>query len=606
MRLINYFPESSISVIHSAKDWQEAIDFSMASLLDKNYISENYIQAIKDSTMSNGPYYILAPGVAMPHARPECGALKTGMSLTLLKQGVYFPGNDEPIKLLIGLSAADADSHIGAIQALSELLCEEEILEQLLTASSEKQLADIIMEHKSARAKVQAFGGFLTAMVIPNIGAFIAWGFITALFIPTGWLPNEHFAKIVGPMITYLLPVMIGSTGGHLVGGKRGAVMGGIGTIGVIVGAEIPMFLGSMIMGPLGGLVIKYVDKALEKRIPAGFEMVINNFSLGIAGMLLCLLGFEVIGPAVLIANTFVKECIEALVHAGYLPLLSVINEPAKVLFLNNAIDQGVYYPLGMQQASVNGKSIFFMVASNPGPGLGLLLAFTLFGKGMSKRSAPGAMIIHFLGGIHELYFPYVLMKPLTIIAMIAGGMSGTWMFNLLDGGLVAGPSPGSIFAYLALTPKGSFLATIAGVTVGTLVSFAITSLILKMEKTVETESEDEFAQSANAVKAMKQEGAFSLSRVKRIAFVCDAGMGSSAMGATTFRKRLEKAGLAIEVKHYAIENVPADADIVVTHASLEGRVKRVTDKPLILINNYIGDPKLDTLFNQLTAEHKN
>ncbi|EHE9875849.1 PTS mannitol transporter subunit IICB [Escherichia coli] len=462
------------------------------------------------------------------------------------------------------------------------------------------------MENKSARAKVQAFGGFLTAMVIPNIGAFIAWGFITALFIPTGWLPNEHFAKIVGPMITYLLPVMIGSTGGHLVGGKRGAVMGGIGTIGVIVGAEIPMFLGSMIMGPLGGLVIKYVDKALEKRIPAGFEMVINNFSLGIAGMILCLLGFEVIGPAVLIANTFVKECIEALVHAGYLPLLSVINEPAKVLFLNNAIDQGVYYPLGMQQASVNGKSIFFMVASNPGPGLGLLLAFTLFGKGMSKRSAPGAMIIHFLGGIHELYFPYVLMKPLTIIAMIAGGMSGTWMFNLLDGGLVAGPSPGSIFAYLALTPKGSFLATIAGVTVGTLVSFAITSVILKMEKTVVTESEDEFTESANAVKAMKQEGAFSLSRVNRIAFVCDAGMGSSAMGATTFRKRLEKAGLVIEVKHYAIENVPADADIVVTHASLEGRVKRVTDKPLILINNYIGDPKLDTLFNQLTAEHKN
>ncbi|HDI6006231.1 TPA: PTS mannitol transporter subunit IIA [Escherichia coli] len=144
MRLSDYFPESSISVIHSAKDWQEAIDFSMVSLLDKNYISENYIQAIKDSTINNGPYYILAPGVAMPHARPECGTLKTGMSLTLLEQGVYFPGNDEPIKLLIGLSATDADSHIGAIQALSELLCEEEILEQLLTASSEKQLADII------------------------------------------------------------------------------------------------------------------------------------------------------------------------------------------------------------------------------------------------------------------------------------------------------------------------------------------------------------------------------------------------------------------------------------------------------------------------------
>ncbi|MFG6656469.1 PTS mannitol transporter subunit IICB [Scandinavium sp. M-37] len=458
------------------------------------------------------------------------------------------------------------------------------------------------MENKSARAKVQAFGGFLTAMVIPNIGAFIAWGFITALFIPTGWMPNAHFAKIVGPMITYLLPVMIGSTGGHLVGGKRGAVMGGIGTLGVIVGADIPMFIGAMIMGPLGGLVIKHIDRLLEKRIPAGFEMVINNFSLGIAGMLLCLLGFEIIGPAVLIANTFVKGCIEALVHTGYLPLLSLINEPAKILFLNNAIDQGVYYPLGMQQASETGKSIFFMVASNPGPGLGLLLGFAVFGKGMSKKSAPGAMIIHFLGGIHELYFPYVLMKPLTLLAMIAGGMSGIYTFNLLGGGLVAGPSPGSIFAYLALTPKGSFMATLAGVSVGAIVSFAVTSVILKMEKSTLVEGEDTFAESAKSVKAMKQEGSLSYAKVQCIAFVCDAGMGSSAMGATTFRRRLEKQGLSIEVKHYAIENVPNDADIIVTHASLEGRVKRVSHKPLVLINNYIGDPQLDTLFKQLSA----
>jgi PTS system mannitol-specific IIC component len=459
------------------------------------------------------------------------------------------------------------------------------------------------MEHKSARAKVQAFGGFLTAMVIPNIGAFIAWGFITALFIPTGWMPNEQFAKIVGPMITYLLPVMIGSTGGALVGGKRGAVMGGIGSIGVIVGADIPMFLGAMIMGPLGGLIIKKIDKSLENRIPAGFEMVINNFSLGIAGMALCLLGFEIIGPAVLIANNMVRESIESLVHAGYLPLLSVINEPAKILFLNNAIDQGVYYPLGMQQASETGKSIFFMVASNPGPGLGLLLAFTLFGKGMAKKSAPGAMIIHFLGGIHELYFPYVLMKPLTLIAMIAGGMSGTWVFTMLDGGLVAGPSPGSIFAYLALTPKGAFLATITGVATGTLVSFIITSFILKMDKSGEAENQDTFTDSTNAVKTMKQQGAFSYPSVKRIAFVCDAGMGSSAMGATTFRKRLEKAGLTITVMHYAIENIPADADIIITHASLEGRVKRVSNKPLVLIKNYIGDPRLDELFKELTVK---
>lgn len=459
------------------------------------------------------------------------------------------------------------------------------------------------MANKSMRARVQAFGGFLTAMVIPNIGAFIAWGFITALFIPTGWTPNPHFGQLVGPMITYLLPLMIGSTGGHLIGGKRGAVMGGIGTMGVIVGADIPMFIGAMVMGPLGGYLIKVVDKALEKRIPAGFEMVINNFSLGILGMLLCLLAYEVIGPAVMEANNFVKQGIEALVATGYLPLLSVINEPAKVLFLNNAIDQGVYYPLGMQDTAVAGKSIYFMVASNPGPGLGILLAFSLFGKGLSKKSAPGAMIIHFLGGIHELYFPYVLMKPLMIIAMISGGMAGIYVFELFGAGLVAGPSPGSIFAYLALTPRGGFIGTCAGVLAGTVVSFVVASAILKFDK---SPAEDSFADSQVASKKRKAEGKSGIQPVavsiRLIAFVCDAGMGSSAMGATTFRKKLQKAGYEIEVKHYSIENIPADADIIVTHASLEGRAQRVTDRPLILIKNYLGDPALDVLLADITS----
>lgn len=459
------------------------------------------------------------------------------------------------------------------------------------------------MANKSMRARVQAFGGFLTAMVIPNIGAFIAWGFITALFIPTGWTPNPHFGQLVGPMITYLLPLMIGSTGGHLIGGKRGAVMGGIGTMGVIVGADIPMFIGAMVMGPLGGYLIKVVDKALEKRIPAGFEMVINNFSLGILGMLLCLLAYEVIGPAVMEANNFVKQGIEALVATGYLPLLSVINEPAKVLFLNNAIDQGVYYPLGMQDTAVAGKSIYFMVASNPGPGLGILLAFSLFGKGLSKKSAPGAMIIHFLGGIHELYFPYVLMKPLMIIAMISGGMAGIYVFELFGAGLVAGPSPGSIFAYLALTPRGGFIGTCAGVLAGTVVSFVVASAILKFDK---SPAEDSFADSQVASKKRKAEGKSGIQPVavsiRLIAFVCDAGMGSSAMGATTFRKKLQKAGYEIEVKHYSIENIPADADIIVTHASLEGRAQRLTDRPLILIKNYLGDPALDVLLADITS----
>lgn len=456
----------------------------------------------------------------------------------------------------------------------------------------------------NTRAKVQAFGGYLTAMVLPNIGAFIAWGFITALFIPTGWLPNEQFGEIVGPMITYLLPLLIGYTGGQLVGDKRGAVAGAIGTMGVIVGADIPMFVGAMIMGPLSAWAIVQFDKKIEHKIPSGFEMVVNNFSLGIIGMIFCLLAYEIVGPAVTAANLFVKSGIEALVATGYLPLLAVINEPAKVLFLNNAIDQGIYYPLGLQAAAETGKSIFFMVASNPGPGLGLLLAFAKFGQGLSKRSAPSAIIIHFFGGIHELYFPYVLMKPIMILAVIAGAATGIATFNMLDAGLVAGPSPGSIFSYLALTPKGGFMATI--------VSFLVASAILKISN--KTESEEEFEESVVGMKEMKAEGKAQpttqiitekteTTPIQFVAFACDAGMGSSAMGASTFKLKLVQAGYDIEVKHFAIEKVPSNADVVVTHESLKDRAIKATGLPVITITNFLNDPALNELLNKIEQQ---
>ncbi|MTI69677.1 MAG: PTS mannitol transporter subunit IICB [Firmicutes bacterium] len=464
------------------------------------------------------------------------------------------------------------------------------------------------MEKKNMRSKVQAFGGFLTGMVIPNMGAFIAWGFITALFISTGWVPNENFSKLVGPMISYLLPLLLAYTGGKLVASERGGVAGAIGTFGLIVGADIPMFLGAMIMGPLSAYIVKKFDEMIEDRIPTGFEMVINNFSLGIIGLLLCLFSYSLIGPVILQANKAITVVIEGLVKTGYLPLLSVINEPAKVLFLNNVIDQGIYYPLGMQNTLEAGKSIYFMVASNPGPGLGLLLAYSLFGKGTSKKTAPGAIIIHFLGGIHEIYFPYVLMKPKLIISMILGGASGIFTFSLFNVGLVAGPSPGSIFAYLALTPKGNFIGVITGVLVATAVSFLVTSLILKSSK----ETEEEFEESVKKSKEMKQEGKgvlnsaleqneVSNSPINFVAFACDAGLGSSAMGASAFRKRVEKEGLSIKVKNFAIEKVPEEADIIITHKSLLDRTSRAwPNKRIITIENFMKDKNIEKLLEEL------
>ncbi|MBL0747120.1 PTS mannitol transporter subunit IICB [Nocardioides baculatus] len=462
------------------------------------------------------------------------------------------------------------------------------------------------------RARIQAFGGFLTAMVIPNVGAFIAWGLLTALFIPTGWLPNEDLAKPVGPMITYLLPLLLAFTGGRLVHGHRGGVAGAIGTIGLIVGADIPMFLGAMIMGPLSAWLIKKVDEVLEPRIRSGFEMVVNNFTLGILGLGLIVGSYRVVGPVISALNDQLLRAINALVDTGALPLLSILNEPAKVLFLNNVIDQGIYYPLGLQVAADEGKSIFFMVASNPGPGLGLLLAFWLFGPNRVIRdSAPGAVIIHFFGGIHEIYFPYVLMKPLTILAMIAGGASGIATFMLFGVGLTAGPSPGSIFAYLALTPPGDHVGVVAGVVVAAAVSFLITSVILKLGGGADDADLDE--QAARS-RAMKAEGNAVLAGampgtdrvatdVRRIVFACDAGMGSSAMGASAFGKRLRGVGRDdVRVTHAAIEAVPDDADLVVVHQDLAHRARAARpDVELVTIQSYLGDPALDALSDRLT-----
>lgn len=463
---------------------------------------------------------------------------------------------------------------------------------------------DVINNQVSVRARVQAVGGFLTNMVLPNIGAFIAWGILTALFIPTGWLPNEYLGKLVGPTIINLLPLLLAYSGGYMIAKTRGAVMGTIGAMGLIIGSSIPMFLGAMIIGPLGGYLIKRVDKALEKRIPAGFEMVINNFTVGILGFCLMLLSYVIIGPTIEEANVLITKAIEALVATGGLPFLSIINEPAKVLFLNNVIDQGIYYPLGMQQTLEHGKSIFFMVASNPGPGLGLLLAYTFFGNTIARRTAPGAMIIHFFGGIHELYFPYVLMKPITIVAMILGAMSGIITFQLFGVGLVAGPSPGSIFAYLALTPKGNFIGVIAGVTISTIVSFLVTAFILKVTKEPEADADDLHDYIEKSQK-MKEEGkrVFNSNQVHKISFACDAGCGSSAMGASVFKKKLAKLNINdIEVKHYRIEDVPKDSTVIVVHKNLVERVKmNQLDGDIIEISSYIDDPNIEKLLNDIS-----
>jgi PTS system mannitol-specific IIC component len=329
------------------------------------------------------------------------------------------------------------------------------------------------------KASIQRIGGHLAGMVMPNIAAFIAWGLITAMFIPTGWWPNEYLAQLVGPMITVLLPVLIGYTGGRLVHGQRGAVVGAVATVGIVVGSDVPMFLGAMIIGPATAFVLKQFDRLIQDRVRPGFEMLIDNFSAGIIGGGMALFGLWGVGPVVRSVTDVAGQGVDWLVEHNLLPIASVLVEPAKVLFLNNAINHGVLGPLGVAQAAESGKSILFMIESNPGPGLGLLTAFLLFGPRRMRPTAPAAMVVHFLGGIHEIYFPYVLMKPRLILAMIAGGATGVLTFLITGAGLVATPSPGSIFAYLAVTPRGGHFGVLLGVLTAAAASFVVAALLL-------------------------------------------------------------------------------------------------------------------------------
>jgi PTS system mannitol-specific IIC component len=453
------------------------------------------------------------------------------------------------------------------------------------------------------KKQVQSIGRSLSAMVMPNLGAFIAWGLITALFIDTGWLPAKNMAapfnklaEMVGPMLTYLLPLLIGYTGGKMIHGVRGGVVGAIATIGVIMGASIPMFLGAMIAGPLGGWCIKKFDELTTGKIPAGFEMLVNNFSAGIIGAILSLICFLGIGPVAEGITNALGAGVGWLVSHKLLPFASILVEPAKVLFLNNAINHGVFTPLGAQQSQEIGRSIYYMIESNPGPGLGLLLAYCLVGKGSAKSSAPGAAIIHFLGGIHEIYFPYVLMNPILILAMMGGGFSGVLTLSIAGGGLIAPASPGSVFAELMMTPRGSYIANILGILIGGAVSFILALILLKAFGKEDASLES--AQAAkNAMKAESKGGA----PVKKIIFACDAGMGSSAMGATKLKKKLKEAGLDIAVQHSPVSEVPPNADIVICHVELKDRAAAACPGArLITITDFLGAPEYDTLIAEL------
>jgi PTS system mannitol-specific IIC component len=491
-----------------------------------------------------------------------------------------------------------------------------------------------------ARVAVQKVGTFLSGMIMPNIAAFIAWGFITALFIEPGWTPvpglggfgtndaGDPNIGLVGPMIRFMLPLLIAAQGGRMVYGVRGSVVAVVATMGVIVSTDQPMFLGALIMAPLAAWVMKQIDKLWDGKIKPGFEMLVNNFSAGIASAALAVAGFFAFGPIVEVISRGLGNGVDWLVDNSVLPLASVLIEPAKVLFLNNAINHGVLTPLGVQQAADNGQSILFLLEANPGPGLGLLLAYMLFGSGMARSTAPGAAIIHFFGGIHEIYFPYVLMKPILLLGMIGGGMVGIGTLVVFDAGLRAPAAPGSIIAVLAQTPGGSFVGVILSVLLSAATSFLICSVLLKLDRnkggdlaeaTAEMEAmkgkrssvagylspTDEAAEDQlEAAGLGHHQGRGARKPIHRIVFACDAGMGSSAMGASVLRNKIKKAGFQdVDVQNVAIANLTDDVDLIVTHRDLTDRARTMSPSAEhVSVDNFMSSPEYDAIVEELRS----
>ena len=456
-----------------------------------------------------------------------------------------------------------------------------------------------------AKAAIQRFGRSLSAMVMPNIGAFIAWGLITAMFISGGWFPNENLAKMVSPMLKYLLPTLIAFTAGKNVGGYRGGVAGAVAAMGVIIGTDTPMFLGAMIMGPIAGWCIKKFDSLVKGKVGAGFEMLVDNFSLGIIAMILAIAGYLVIGNVVSTLTGWLSSGVNWMLRKGLNPLLAVLVDPAKVLFLNNAVNHGIMTPLGIQQAAEIGQSMLFLVDPNPGPGLGILLSCWIFGKGMTKQSAPGAAVIQLFGGIHEIYFPYVLARPILLLAVMGGNICALTFYTLTSFGLVAPASPGSLISIIIMSPRGRTLIGILGVLIGTLVSFLLSIPMVKARP--DFQGEEEGGEAASGPVSLPE----TLSGIRKIVFACDAGMGSSALGATRFKARLMKANLPdIRCSNAPIDRIPADADLVVCQHSLASRMAIDPDSPgrkdrlpeIVTLTNFLSDPALDALLERLSA----
>lgn len=419
--------------------------------------------------------------------------------------------------------------------------------------------------------KIHNVGRFYTKIIMKHIGIFIFVGMLFVVFHDHGWLPNGDIYAISQLVYIVILPALIAYEGGRLISGENGGILAVLVMSGMLVSESSAGILGAMIAGPFAGFLWKYEQKFLEEKAGSSMQMLAKNLALGITGAVLAVFVYYLVTPVFYLVTEAFCRGVDLLVSCRMIALAGAIIEPAKVFFLNNIVNHAVLVPLGMEQVQEVGHSVLFLLETNPGPGLGLLLALGYMQK--EKRTEyTAAVIAQTIGGIHEVYFPFVLSDLRLLLPLVLGGIAGDFCFVMLGAGVQGAVSPGSILIILLMSGKNGVLPVLAGISVSALVTFAGCLCVKGMGRKKEKEKElsgvaeeSERGQLCMTVDSDNSRKKEYREKVTSVAVVCEGGVGSSAMGAALFRRVLARERIeGVRVEAYAADLVPETVQMIV------------------------------------------
>ena len=445
------------------------------------------------------------------------------------------------------------------------------------------------------RKWVQKAGKFYSRIIMDYIGIFLFIGILSVLFGENGWYPNDHIFQMTSIVYKILIPCLIGYGAGNAVGEKEGGCVAILAVAGIIACSFNVGILGAMILGPICGWLTKYVLKNLVDRFTAATHMLIRNLLIAGLGGVFCVLSFYLVAPALVSISDAIAQAINILIEAKLIVLSSLLIEPAKVMFLNNGLNHGILTPLGMSQAEMQGKSLLFLLETNPGPGAGILLALFLMKK--NKRQQFGAgLFAQVIGGIHEVYFPFIAENLWLLPAAIAGNMAGIFCFVQMDAGLTGPVSPGSVLTILMMAGRDNLGSVLFGIGVSMAVSFLTAVLILK------TGVDDSKLQKEKVNGTMEER-----KPIHKILFICDGGVGSSVMAAALFKRKLAERGIGdVEVKACAVDLIEEDNDLLVCQKSFARESTQIpAGRELYTLENLLSTQEYEGLLELIETRNR-